>query len=203
MWFEPAGLAQIAYNQSTGPQPVCISGANATAGALEARQSFTFTFVSEPLSRVLAAGLHIDPNAVERLATGLSRNRTLKPQVAFVTSAVTESLLLVGRSSIDFIGHFEDFESDWRRIRHFIPNWPEAHHVLLANMSVMPSVQKAGMAALESLPANSMPMLTPLCRVLLPDYVCFGYQVPRTCAQKLVHNVSCPLLPGELWARRK
>ena len=165
-----------------------------SAGQYEARRSITFTFVREPVSRFLAAVNTTKlPAAIRSLAMGTNTNQPmLQAQVALVTSAVTDSLLKVGRSSIDFIGHFEDFDSDWRRMRHFLPNWPVDETLRIKARSI----QADKVSSIHK--ARSIP----LCRLLLPDYVCFGYQLPSACAVIQKHNVSCPLLPGERWESR-
>ena len=191
---------------------------SATSSARPSR-SFVFTFVGEPLAHLLDALARATIGTPMLSAVGRRTNRRanasiavgdairamvlgadcgaatgVRPQVACVASAVSGGL--VTRRSIDFVGRLETFRDDWARIRHFVRDWPALRTPLCAVAKQRRDTRRIGDVE-ASRAALSSDHLLAACRMLLPDYACFGYSLPHACASlgDAQHNVSCPLLP--------
>ena len=84
--------------------------------------------------------------------------------------------------------------------------------LLLLDTPSLPAGQAYGGSVLCKLATSSDASASPLdrafavaiCRVLLPDFVCFGFQLPLWCARAIgaTHNVSCEPLGVALPRRR-
>merc|ERR1712039_387643 len=98
----------------------------------------------------------------------------LLPQVAFVTRALAGEL---PKKTLDFAGHIEAFEYDWHRIRNYVKDWPKptfsvSHPKKLAE----PHQDSPGAGFIHNGRSHAaITLKVALCRVLLPDYICFGY----------------------------
>ena len=133
-----------------------------------------------------------------------SNDRHALPQAAFIHAGVAR--LLDARRAIDFVGHIESLEVDWARIGHFVPHWPpfdletwkewKPQNNTSNNMKLNPV--RTALELLLLKPRDDSRYRRAICRVLLPDYLCFGYELPTDCAAAIgdAHGVTCPFLAG-------
>jgi len=110
------------------------------------------------------------------------------PQVAFLAES----------PSIDFLGSVDDLVHSWGALgENFIqdPDWPPfdlAHSFDHTATDVRSG--NAARQAMEDLLAGDGSALEAVCRILLPDFVCFRYPLPSRCKEKIgtSHGVTCP-----------
>jgi hypothetical protein len=147
------------------------------------------------------------------------------PQVAFVVGALARHDV----ASLDYIGRLETLDSDWEELgRHVATSVPEVERDnaawprFNANLWSVPwaprrtadphaqTNQGANSSAREDM--NSLisevgnAARISLCRIFLPDYVCFGFALPEDCAAAIGshHGVACPWpwsTPAYLWKK--
>jgi len=111
-------------------------------------------------------------------------------QVGFVRA------FLQRHNRLDFVGRLEHLADEWARIGEIIPGWPvydtsfDTQHAQTDAASGSPSRQAMDtlLAAPSSVGASASPHRTALCRVLLPDYSCFGIPLPTDCADAIGAN---------------
>ena len=171
---------------------------------------FIFTFVRAPLAHWLeeaatrhyearAAGKQSVRQSVSRYAAqfvlGCDERVELTTQIASIASAMEGGLLRVNRSIVDFVGHLDDFESEWDRLGVFLLGLTQLTRRTLPSFPKFPAdtARPAG----PLLPVElDRALVVALCRVLTPDYVCFGYDLPSVCSREIgEHNVTCPFFP--------
>jgi hypothetical protein len=86
---------------------------------------------------------------------------------------------------VDFVGRLEAFDDDWRCLAHRLqlPAHTTFNRSLGAHLSSGdPTGDRAAAAALV---ANDATTLAALCLVLLPDYACLGYALPKGCVPEV------------------
>ena len=130
------------------------------------------------------------------------------PQVGFVVQALHDGNVPV--RGLDFVGKIEELDDEWERLgnavkeAHGIISWPRFNPNLWADQT-HPNRQSdphtksnaaSGNAArmhMDSLVSTvNGPERIALCRIMLPDYACFGYELPPDCAAALHgHGVTC------------
>lgn len=120
------------------------------------------------------------------------------PQVAFLAGL-----------ELGFIGDLDSMDSSWKSLGEHLKleDWPRFNqgygstHVKTDAKSGSPA--RAAMSSLIGANSTSPAALllkqnetlhrVAMCRVLLPDFVCFGYEIPTDCISQLgVHGVVCP-----------
>ena len=127
------------------------------------------------------------------------------PQVAFLTHAVE----FLPDGAFDRILRLETLEAGWAEMGKEIPEWPPFD----ANLFSVPwnPGQKHAHAGSHSNPSRDQMRSVlnatrsaerlAMCRVLLPDYACLRYALPKGCeALQGAHAVDCSPLEGALRA---
>ena len=145
------------------------------------------------------------------------------PQVGFIYNALTESWLDAAGKRLTFVGRLESMEEHWEALGRLVLSkvgghgkgvtWPAYRSDLWAvpwfphrrsnphdaTNSASANEDRRDMEGLigigkDSLSAEKPEAQLALCRIYLPDYVCFGYDLPEACATVIgnQHGISCP-----------
>jgi len=145
------------------------------------------------------------------------------PQVGYIYNALTEPWLDAAGKRLNFVGRLEHMDAHWEALGRLVlrkvgdgaqgVTWPSYRSDLWAvpwkpNRNTNPHA--ATNAASDNQARQNMDELIgsghggpraekpeaqlALCRIYLPDYVCFGYVLPEACAAIIgsQHGVSCP-----------
>jgi hypothetical protein len=131
------------------------------------------------------------------------------PQVALLTSALGFIPPGLEGRAFDRLLRLESLDSEWAELGRHIPDWPPFN----ATEWRVPWARRRTVKphALSNAESNNVPrghmrallaqnhtVRLALCRVLLPDYVCLGYDLPPGCEPlRARHEVDCSVLRAE------
>ena len=117
----------------------------------------------------------------------------------------TDLALRTPITRFDFIGRLETMEASWLDGVTAATGLPAYHSSMHAHPATDASSGSAARAAMIEVLSSTLarnPEREAVCRVLLPDFVCFGYALPADCAAAIgAHAVTCPIaaqLPPEI-----
>jgi hypothetical protein len=134
------------------------------------------------------------------------------PQIAFLSRARPLRGVPSDFFAVDFVGKLENFDEDWCALGHlaalksgvdalsFLDLWPptperaNTHQMTDSHSgNTARKVMEEILDSSSSDPSANLKHLIALCRVLLPDYVCFRYALPPPCAAAIGqdHGVRC------------
>ena len=214
----PSVVTSAGPGRSAGVQSQVLSDREGGAPLLVRDSRSSTASAKNYLRRVVTAELDLTHRSGDRAGSDrLMPTSHMLPQSAFFSRAQPGA---IGRSCcdghIDLLTSMERLGEAWRMIGASVqaaallrdprasPHaWPvfnqstrSRHSQSNAHASFPPRV------AMERLLRDSPPHARALCRILLPDYECFGYSLPPVCAAAIgpAHGVSCELrrLPRRL-----